>query len=73
MGQITISDLKMGLNDIGIYPGYEELELFVKRYDKNNDLRLRFSEFCDAFTPLDNYYSTLLNRRTSNDIRGRLY
>lgn len=34
---------------------------------------LRFSEFCDAFTPLDAYYGALLNKRTSNDIRGRLY
>ena len=65
--------MKFGLNAIGVYPSNEELDLFIKRYDKNNDLRLRFSEFCDAFTPLDNYYGTLLNRRTSNDTRGRLY
>jgi len=36
-------------------------------------MRLRFSEFSDSVTPLDAYYATLLNRRTSNDTRGRLY
>jgi uncharacterized protein YneF (UPF0154 family) len=36
-------------------------------------LRIRFSEFCDSFTPIDAYYGQLVNRRTSNDVRGRLY
>ena len=72
-GFVNHSDLKFGLNSIGVYPSNEELSLFIKRYDKNNDLRLRFSEFCDSFTPIDSYYSTLLNKRTSNDTRGRLY
>lgn len=72
-GYITYTDLKQGLNDIGIFPAVEELELYIKRYDKNNDHRLRFSEFSDSLTPLDAYYSNLLNRRTSNDTRGRLY
>lgn len=72
-GYISYSELKSGLNDIGIFPSVEELELFIKRYDKNNDRRLRFSEFADAFSPLDNYYASLLNKRTSNDVRGRLY
>lgn len=72
-GWISLTDLKIGLNEIGIYPSIEELELYIKRYDKNNDMRLRFSEFSDSFTPVDAYYSGLLNRRTSNDTRGRLY
>lgn len=72
-GYITYTDLKAGLNDIGIFPSVEDLELFIKRYDKNSDARLRFSEFCEAFTPIDAYYANLLNRRTSNDTRGRLY
>jgi hypothetical protein len=56
-GWISLSDLKIGLNEIGVYPDHEELALFFKRYDKDNDGRLRFSEFSDSFTPLDNYYS----------------
>lgn len=72
-GYITLSELKLALQDIGIYPSIDELDLFFKRYDKNQDGRIRFSEFCDAFSPLDTYYGTVLNRRTSNNVRGRLY
>lgn len=70
---MTHSDIKEGLNNIGIYPSMDELDLYIKRYDKNNDARLRFAEFTDSIIPLDAYYATLLNRRTSNDTRGRLY
>jgi hypothetical protein len=45
----------------------------VKRYDKNNDRRIRFSEFCDSIQALDPYYASILNKRTSNDTRGRFY
>ncbi len=72
-GYITYIDLKDGLNHIGVFPASEELDLYIKRYDKNNDKRIRFSEFSDSFTPSDAYYGSLVNRRTSNDVRGRLY
>lgn len=72
-GYICQHELKMGLNEIGIFAAPEEIDLFIKRYDKNGDRRLRFSEFAEAFTPQDSYYAGMLNRRTSNDVRGRLY
>ena len=50
-GYITYTDLKEGLNAIGVFPSLEELELYIKRYDKNNDKRIRFSEFSDSFIP----------------------
>lgn len=34
-GWITLSDLKYGLNDIGIFASSEEIDLYFKRYDKN--------------------------------------
>ena len=67
---MTQSDIKVGLNAIGVFPSIDDLDLFVKRYDKDGDYRLRFSEFCDAFLPTDSFYANLVNRRTSNDIRG---
>ena len=72
-GWITLTDLKIGLNEIGVYPDHEDLALFFKRYDKDMDNRLRFSEFSDAFSPIDSYYKQILNRRHSNDVRGRFY
>jgi Ca2+-binding EF-hand superfamily protein len=72
-GWISLSDLKYGLNDIGVFASTEEIDLYFKRYDKDGDARLKFSEFCDSFTPLDPYYSSMLNRRHSNNDRGRFY
>jgi hypothetical protein len=51
-----------------VYANYDELDLFFKRYDKNRDGKLRYSEFCDAMSPLEPYYMTMLNRRPSNAI-----
>jgi Ca2+-binding EF-hand superfamily protein len=72
-GVISISDLKSGLSEIGIFTSIEDLELYVKRYDKNFDGRLTFAEFCDSFTPNDSYHSHMINKRVSNNIRGRFY
>lgn len=72
-GVVSISDLKSGLSEIGVFPSMDDLELYIKRYDKNFDSRLTFAEFCDSFTPNDNYYATMVNRRSSNNTRGRLY
>lgn len=34
-GWVSLTDLKLGLNEIGVYPSIDELDLFFKRYDKN--------------------------------------
>jgi hypothetical protein len=72
-GYITIDELKKGLGDMGVYASYDELDLFIKRYDKNRDGMLRFSEFCDAFTPIDPYYISMLNRRGTGNLRASMY
>lgn len=41
----------------------EDVDLFLARYDRDQDRKLRFSEFCDAFTPMDKFHSDLINRR----------
>ena len=66
IGQITIHEIREGLNAIGVYPTSEEVELFITRYDRNNDRRLTFSEFSEAFLPTDSYYSHMVNRRCAN-------
>ena len=68
-----MADFKEGLNEIGIFPTYDEMDLFMKRYDRDLDNRLRFSEFSEAVTSIDSYYSSIINRRSSNNVRGRLY
>lgn len=68
-GEVSSFDLREGLNDIGVFPTSEEIDLFIQRYDTNRDRVLRFTEFSAAFTPLDSYYSHLVSRRESNGIR----
>jgi hypothetical protein len=51
----------------------EEIELFMTRYDRTHDRRLTFSEFSDAFLPMDSYYAHGLNRRSANDVRKPMF
>lgn len=66
VGAISQADLRDGLAAIGVFPTSDEVELFFKRYDTNNDHRLNFKEFSEAFIAQDNYYAHMLNRRPSN-------
>ena len=50
---------------LGLYPLRDDIDLFVKRYDRNDDGRLRYSEFCDAFVPKSISYSSDINSRKS--------
>lgn len=44
--------------------------MFFKRYDKNSDYKLRYLEFCDAFTPKDKIYADhLTNKRPNYEAR----
>lgn len=50
-----------------IYPTLEELELVMSKYDKDQDGKLNFKEFCGMILPLDkNYQSLLLSRKSYN-------
>lgn len=61
------------MNEIGVFADMQEIDLFFKRYDKNRDGSIRFSEFCDAIVPVDPYYGAMVNRRTSNSVYLRNY
>jgi Ca2+-binding EF-hand superfamily protein len=52
----------------GVYADRAEVELFYRKYDRNHDGKLRFSEFADSVTPMDRYCVDALNRRTSGPI-----
>ena len=47
-------------------PSKRELELLIKRYDTNNDYKLRYIEFVDALTPRDKIYADHLAGKKSN-------
>jgi len=50
-GYVTLADLREGLAAIGVFPTSSDMELYIKRYDKYNERKVRFSDFCESFTP----------------------
>jgi Ca2+-binding EF-hand superfamily protein len=66
-GHINLRELEEAYNIYGLYPQKEELELVLSKYDKDNDGKLSFSEFCDMVVPRDkNYASLVINRKPYN-------
>ncbi|KAL4487559.1 hypothetical protein ABPG72_017348 [Tetrahymena utriculariae] len=65
-GYISKFEFELSLNDIGIYPTKDELHLFYKRYDRDNDGLLKFSDFSELVTPASLEYAALSKSRVPN-------
>lgn len=65
-GYISKFEFELSLNDIGIYPTKDELHLFYKRYDRDNDGLLKFSDFSELVTPSSTEYAALSKSRMPN-------
>ena len=46
--------------------------MFFKRYDKNNDGRIRYSDFCEIFIPKTKEYAKLMSNRGAMSSTGAL-
>lgn len=57
-GSLSATELSDSLASNGIYTVSEDVYLFVKRYDRNYDGRLNYSEFSEAMMPKNASYST---------------
>ena len=51
---LSVGDIEEGFNDLGIYPNKEELYLFIRRFDKDSDGKLRYKAFNNLY-----FFSTL--------------
>jgi len=65
-GRISSAELYSGLNAIGVYASYDEVDLFISRYDGSGDRRLDAREFEAAFLANDFYAKGDVSRRPSN-------
>ena len=72
-GWVVPSEFAGGLRDLGVLFDPQDVELFFKRFDKDNDNMLRYSDFCDAFTPLATEHSKVLTVRTAYFIHKEIY
>jgi len=57
------TEIKDTLNELGIFPTFDEVSLLLKRYDRNNEGVLRFATFSDILAPKDTSYGEILNNR----------
>jgi len=62
-GWVTANELQESLDMLGLYVNKNDIYLFVRRYDKDNDGRIQYSDFCDAFTPKSAYHASMLTSR----------
>ena len=62
-GWVSPAEFADGLRDLGVFFDSADVDLFFKRFEKDRDNLLRYSDFCDAFTPLAQEYSTILSSR----------
>ena len=64
-GWVTAPELIDSLSDLGMYAHRDNVYLFVRRYDKDSDGRILYSDFCDAFTPKASHHAATLNTRSA--------
>jgi Ca2+-binding EF-hand superfamily protein len=62
-GWVTGPELSEAISDLGVYVHRDDVYLFVRRYDRDSDGRLLYSDFCEAFTPKNPTHSSILNSR----------
>ncbi len=62
-GFVTLTEFCDGLRDLGIVASFSDISLLFKRYDRDSDGRLRYSDFCTLMTPkLPEYEKMLVSR-----------
>lgn len=64
-GWVTTPEIVDALADLGVYANKDNVFLFTRRYDKDSDGRLLYSDFCDAFTPKSSPHALSLNSRSA--------
>lgn len=68
-GWVTAPEIIESLGELGAYPHKDDVYLFVRRYDKDGDGRILYSDFCDAFTPSDECVGSEMQRRPAYHIQ----
>lgn len=62
-GWVSAEELREGLSQLNVFANDGDLHLFMRRYDKDGDDKLRYSEFCDSFLPTDPFHASLLAKK----------
>ena len=74
-GVVSLNDLEdFVVNSLGIRYKQSDLTLFIKRFDKNDRNQIKYSQFCNAFAPINETFKAVLGeRRPSNTNLEKTY
>jgi len=62
-GYVSKYELEDGLKEFGVYPTSAELYLIMRKYDKDSDSLIKYTEFCDMITPSATEYANIMTKR----------
>lgn len=63
LGWVSAPQILTFLVEHGVFAHKDDVYNFTRRFDRDNDSRLLFSDFREAFTPKDSYYAHALSNR----------
>ncbi len=61
---ITEYDLKLTLNNLGLYPNNDDITLIMKKYDISNNGLLNFMDFFDMLVPFNKEYRSRMEKKS---------
>ena len=62
-GSVTPTEVRQSLRDLGLEVQLDHLMLLFKRYGRDQDGTLKYSDFTDAFMPVDQHYARQLGTK----------
>lgn len=63
LGWVSAPQLLWFIMDQGCYCHKDDVYNFTRRFDRDNDSKLLYSDFCEAVTPKDSYFAHALGQR----------
>ena len=54
-----------------VFAHKDDIYSFTRRFDRDNDSKLLYSDFCEAFTPKDTYYAHQLGNRGARYLHNK--
>ena len=63
LGWVAAPQILSLLMECGVFAHKDDVYNFTRRFDRDQDSKLLYSDFCEAFTPKDEYHAHTLNQR----------
>lgn len=63
LGWVSAPQILTFLIKMGVFAHKDDVYTFVRRFDRDHDSKLLYSDYCDFMTPKDSYYKHALGGR----------